>query len=204
MFAATKTEEDVFKHHSVGITGGLASGTIWQLEGTYHWFPCKYIGLGASIGMWKQIGTDYVPATQEWRVAEDSRNMSNGYVMPSVVLVSPTIFKTEDVNIGVMVEPGFMMNIGYNKAEIELTYGSGIPQAYEKVSCNNGRWYAFNLRIGVFVEIKPLTFSLGYVYSNLDIYAMRRNMIYRNTKFDDFYPRKKSIDGMYLKAAYSF
>lgn len=190
--------------HVVGMTGELTSSTTWQLEASYHWFPVKFAGIGASVGFWKQIEYDGMPATDEWRLSEDSRSMKNAFFMPSIILFSPAIIKTEEMDIGIMAEPGFMMNIGYDKAVIEITHGTGIPQDHKKVSCNNGRWYAFNLRVGVYARFDQVTISSGYAYSDLDIYAMRRNMRYQNIKFGEFYPKKKNIGAFFLRASYSF
>lgn len=204
VFASDDAEGYAVKHHQAAMTGELTSATTWQLELSYHWFPIKYVGIGASVGCWKQIEYDQSPATNEWRLSEDSRSMSNLFFMPSIMLVSPAIIRTEYVDIGIMAEPGFMMNVAYDKVVIENTYGTVIPQDYKEVSCNNGKWYAFNFRIGVYAIFDPICISLGYAYSDLDIYAMRRNMQYKNIRIGDFYPNPKSTNAFFLRISYSF
>lgn len=204
LYAATDSNGSDKYYHHVGVTGELTSNFAWQLEVSYHWFPIKYVGVGASVGTWKQIDSDDGPWTTDWRLTEDSHNISNVFLMPSLLLVSPAIIKTENLQVGVMGQPGFMMNIPYNQATIEITSAAGIPMDYKHVSNNNGRWYAFSLRIGVYVTLDRATISAGYAYSDLDIYSMRRNMRFENIRFDEFYPKKKAIGGAFLSVACSF
>lgn len=196
--------DDASYHHEVGLTGELTSGATWQLEVSYHWFPMKYVGIGGSIGMWKQMGYDGVPLTHEWSTADEDKSLMNGFLMPSLLLKTPAIIKTDDVSLGIMAEPGFMMNIPYDKVEIECSYGSGLPVDYDYVSSNSGRWYAFSLRIGAYATFDNVAIALGYACSDLDIYGMRRNMAYKGTRFDGFYPKRKNMGGAFLRMSYSF
>ncbi len=199
--ASTGETEEENKHHGIGLTGELTSGTTWQMEVSYHWFPIQYVGIGASLGLWKQIGGDESPATEEWRISEDSHNITNGYFMPSLLFRTPALIKTEDVKIGLMAEPGCMMNVPYDKVSLEKTYGTGIPIEQEKISYHKGNLLAFNFRVGIYTSFDNITMSLGYVYSDLDIYAMRRNMRYDNIHFSGFYPKRKAVGGLYVKVS---
>lgn len=202
VFASTEDTEER-KQHSVAITGELSSNTTWQLDASYHWFPLKYVGVGASIGMWKEIGCTDNPSTDNWRFSGDSRNVTNGFFMPSLQLLTPALIKNESVEIGLTAEPGFMINIPYDKVWIEKTI-VGVPEEYEKVSYSKGQWLAFHFRAGIYASFGDIAMSLGYVYSNLDIYAMRRNMQYNNISFKDFYPKQNAVSGMYLQVSFSF
>lgn len=202
--ASGKDEDGGAWHHGVGVTGELTSSDTWQLEASYHWFPVKYVGVGASVGLWRQIGYDGAPSANEWRTDEGDRSLMNGFFMPSLLLRTPAIIRTEVVDIGLMAEPGFMMNVPYSRVDIEETDGVGYTTGYDHVSCNRGRWYAFSLRTGVYASFDQIHLSAGYVYSDLDIYGMRRDMVYRGTRFDDFYPKRKRIGGAFLRISYSF
>ena len=196
--AYTGEEDDENWHHCVGVTGELTPSTAWQLEGSYHWFPVRYVGVGASVGFWKQIGGD-VPATNDWSVREDSQNAMNLFVTPSLLFQTPALVKTEDVKIGLMAEPGLMLNVPYDKVYIERTHGTGIPLEYDKVSSHKGAWPAFNFRVGAYSSFGRIGVALGYVWSNLDIYAIRRNMVYENVRFNKFYPKRKYCGGMFVR-----
>lgn len=63
--ASTEDSDKSYRHHHVGVTGEIKSNAIWQLEASYHWFPLKYMGIGASVGIWKEIGGDKSPATNQ-------------------------------------------------------------------------------------------------------------------------------------------
>ena len=147
--ASSEDADDENRRHCVGVTGELTSGTAWQLEGSYHWFPVKYVGVGASVGLWKQIGGD-TPAANGWSVREDSQNAMSLFVMPSLLFQTPTLVKTEEVKVGLVAEPGLMLNVPYDKVYIEQTHGTGLPFEYDKVSSHKGAWPAFNLRVGAY------------------------------------------------------
>lgn len=199
IIASPENSDERNRHHSIGMTGEITSNTTWQLETSYHWFPVTYIGVGASVGIWRQIGGDNIPATNDWRVSENSKNVTNVFFMPSLLLRTPALVKTEDINIGFMAEPGIMMNVPYDKVYIEKKNEAGIPVADTKISYNKGKWFAFNFRAGIYASFDNVNISLGYVCSNLEIYAMRRNMQYGNVNFKDFYPKQKYHGGMYIR-----
>ena len=186
MVASTEDSDKWDRHHSIGITGEITSNPTWQLETSYHWSPFRYIGIGASVGIWKEIGGDKIPATNGWRASEDSKSVMNGFFMPSLLLRTPAFIKTEDINIGFMAESGVMTNVPYDRVYIEKTNEIGISVADTKISYNKGTWFAFNFRAGVYASFDNVNISLGYVCSDLDIYAMRRNMQYGNVMFKDF------------------
>lgn len=190
-------------HHLVSTYAELISVDVWKLEASYHWFPIKYIGVGGSLGVWKQYIENGVPNTPNWNVDDNSAKMCNGYFMPSLIIKSPSFIKSESVQLGIMNETGFMMNIPYSKVEIGR-FSDKEYNVYDKVSCNKGKWSAINIRTGVFLNCNAISISLGYVFSNLDIYGMHRNMQYQGTKFDQFYPKRRKTGGGFLMIGYCF
>lgn len=190
-------------HHLVCAYAELFSIDVWKLEAAYHWFPIKYIGIGGAIGAWKQYIEDGVPSTPQWCVDDKSAKMYNGYFMPSVIMKSPSFIKSENLQLGLMSEVGFMMNIPYRKVEIGR-FTNNEYYVYDRVSCNKGEWSAINIRAGVYLNCDAISISLGYVFSNLDIYGMHRNMQYKGTKFNQFYPKRRNTGGAFLMVGYSF
>lgn len=190
-------------HHLASAYAELFSVDVWKLEASYHWFPIKYIGIGGALGVWKQYIENGVPSTQNWCVDDKSTKMNNGYFMPSLFLKSPSLIKSESVQLGLMNETGFIMNIPYKKVEIGRFTDKGYI-VYDKVSCNKGKWSAINIRMGVYLNCNAISISLGYVFSNLDIYGMHRNMQYQGTKFNQFYPKHKNTGGAFLMIGYCF
>lgn len=204
MRAATPYVKTTDYNHEAALVGSLTSGDTWQLEASYHWFPIKYVGIGTSVGLWRQIGYNYTGSSENWHIKDDNKSIMNGFIMPSLVLRSPVIVKTSEVDFGFMAEPGLMLNLPYDRVVVENSDEYGIPMNRAEVSNHNGRWWAFNLRLGIYAHIDEIGISLGYVYSNLDIYGMRRNMQYRGTRFDTFCPKRKDIGGAFIKVSYNF
>lgn len=73
IIASTKYDEQ-YRNYNIGVIGEIASNSTWQLEISYHWFPIQYVGVGASVGLWRQIEGDNIPATDDWRIKEQKRN----------------------------------------------------------------------------------------------------------------------------------
>ena len=162
IIASTKYDEQ-YRNYNIGVIGEIASNSTWQLEISYHWFPIQYVGVGASVGLWRQIEGDNIPATDDWRIKEKSKNAMNGFLMPSLILRTPAIIKTEDIKFGFIIEPGMMLNVPYDKVYIENTNAVGIPVSDTKISCNKGKWLAFNFRVGIYASFDNISVSLGYV-----------------------------------------
>lgn len=197
------TDKEDIRPHFTSASAELFSVDTWKLEASYHWFPIKYIGIGGGLGVWKQYTENGVPCTKEWSVDDNSNKMCNVYLMPSLLLKSPSFVKSESVQLGLMNETGFMMNIPYRKVEVEKRT-SFNKFVYDEVSCHKGRWHAFNVRTGVYLNIDAFSIFLGYVFSNLDIYGMHRNMQYQGVQFNQFYPKRKNTNGAFMMIGYSF
>ena len=205
-FKSNAQDEAVSRNmHSAGINAAITSSDTWQLEAAYHWFPIRYVGIGGGIGYWKQFCTDAVPQGKYWRVNEKYQLPSNLYFHPSLLFFSPTVVKGSDFAVRLFAEPGLMLGIPYDKVCIDVCSDEYlIPYAYKYVSSNKGNWCFFDARIGVSAKIEPLNISVGYIFSTLDVYAMRRNMAYENLAFSSFYPKAKDVHGVYMTVAFDF
>ena len=71
IIASTKYDEQ-YRNYNIGVIGEITSNSTWQLEISYHWFPIQYVGVGASVGLWRQIEGDNIPATDDWRIKENT------------------------------------------------------------------------------------------------------------------------------------
>lgn len=201
-FADAQTEEYREKNR-IAVSGELTSCDTWQIDISYHYMLCSYASVGASIGMWKQYTVDGIPKNQGWRIREDNEKVENFYLRPSICLFSPAIIRFSDGELKVFVEPGMMMNIPYCKVCISLKDSHGMENGYEYVSSNSGRWHAFDCKMGLFLNLGTIGFSAGYVYSDLDIFAMRRNMVFRGQHFSKFYPGRKYLHGGFISMFYN-
>lgn len=199
--AGTTDSDDTIGESKVrlSVTGELNSADAWRLETGCHWFPVSYVGLGGSLGLWKQYSSTWVPNGQFWCIDEDSKRTQNLFVQPSVVLFSPDIFRKSDYAIRLYGELGAMINIPYDKACIDIFQNEyRIPESYEYISSNKGEWCFFDSKIGLSLRVEYVAITIGYSYSTLDVYAQRRTMRYNNEGFARFYPRNKGTHGAFL------
>lgn len=87
---ATKAQnKNSVERNRVSVGGGLTSANIWQIEISYHYMVVPYVGIGSSLGKWKQFAIDGVPIGKGWRIAEEYKELSNIYLHPSLYLASP-------------------------------------------------------------------------------------------------------------------
>ena len=182
-FANAQSKPSELKR-KIALNGELLSCDTWQVDASFHYFVCPYIGLGGSIGMWKQYMADGIPSGRGWTVDEDHENVENFFIHPSISLVSPCIAKIGEGHFNLFVEPGIMMNIPYCNVFVTLLDDRGSTIGYKKVSTNKGRWYAFDYKIGLSLTYDQFGCSIGYIHSDLDIFGMRRNMIFDGKLFN--------------------
>ena len=186
----------------LSISGELNSANAWRAEVGCHWFPCPYVGLGGSIGQWKQFAHDYVPCGQDWVINSDYRNASNFFIQPSVVLQSPMLVKTQNGGLSLFGQAGVMFNIPYERVGVDVYYNDYyISDYYDYTSSNRGRFCFPAFRLGLSFKIDAITISAGYSYSDLDVYAARRKMTYAHESFSSFYPSPKGTQGAFISLA---
>ena len=188
----------------ISVTGELNNADAWRMDAGCHWFPVQYVGIGGSIGMWKQYNSDYAPEGLFWGIGEDYRNASNLFIQPSVIFLSPSIFKKADdeIDIRIFGELGAMVNVPYERVYVSIYPDEyKVPATYEKVSSNNGNYIFFDGKIGLSVRFDKVSITAGYAYSTLDVYAQRRKMKYDNQSFAPFYPKRKATQGAFLSLA---
>ena len=202
-FANAQSKPSELKR-KIALNGELLSCDTWQVDASFHYFVCPYIGLGGSIGMWKQYMADGIPSGRGWTVDEDHENVENFFIHPSISLVSPCIAKIGEGHFNLFVEPGIMMNIPYCNVFVTLLDDRGSTIGYNKVSTNKGRWYAFAYHIGLSLTYDQFGCSIGYIHSDLDIFGMRRNMIFDGKLFNAYYPERKNPHGCFVSFFYLF
>lgn len=203
-FANAQSKPSELKR-KIALNGELLSCDTWQVDASFHYFVCPYIGLGGSIGMWKQYMADGIPSGRGWTVDEDHENVENFFIHPSISLVSPCIAKIGEGHFNLFVEPGIMMNIPYCNVFVTLLDDRGSTIGYKKkVSTNKGRWYAFDYKIGLSLTYDQFGCSIGYIHSDLDIFGIRRNMVFDGNRFDEYYPKRKNPHGCFISLFYIF
>lgn len=200
--ATNLPEKEKPSHHRVGATGALANNT-WQWEFSYHYMFCPYIGIGTGIGMWGQIASEGYPSGKDWSINDYYEGTKNGYLRPSIVLRSPILLKTKQLDCGLFAEPGLMMSLPEVNVQIDLYY-QDYPVEHRFISSSKGQWGAIDCRMGVYLNVEHVDITLGWFLSGHDIYSYRRNLEYAGEKFNQFYPKKQLWQGAFLTLSYTF
>lgn len=189
-------------HHRASLSGALTTSDSWQVDLAYHYMIFPYLGVGGSIGAWGNYYLDGFPSGNNWQIASEDEKPSNIYLRPSIVLRSPAL-KIKAAYLGIYAEPGVMLNIPYHSAVIE--HFTNWPAAdYKRISTTDGQWLAFDLHLGVYLNVGPFGISAGYLMSNFDIYSQRRHLSYDGVSFSRFYPTKSFMQGAYATLSYYF
>ena len=191
-----------FNHNRVTFSGLVTSSDSYQLEASYHYMFNRYIGLGGGFGYWKVWYEDGWASEKDWEIESDENKPSNFYLRPSLVLKSPAL-KIKQADLGLYAEPGVMLNIPYQGANIRQ-YTNWPDYDYKHVCTPKGQWFAVDLRIGVYMNSGPVGFSAGYMMSNYDVYSQYRHLSYKGNSFGKYYPKKSFMQGAYLTASYYF
>lgn len=196
-----ETDEDRTRHRA-GFNGALTSSYSWQLEFSYHYMFNRYIGLGGSAGAWKVYFEEGWASGNNWNIDEDDDRPSNFYIRPSAVLKTPAV-KYRACSWSLFAEPGVMLNIPYQRVCIENTQYWPITD-YDYISTNKGQWLAFDLRIGISLDVGPCGVSAGYIMSDHDVYSQYRHLSYKGISFEEFYPKMSFMQGAYMSLSYNF
>lgn len=204
VWIANAQNEDSTGKNRFSVGGELTSGDTWQMDVSYHYMIFPYVGLGASVGIWKQFAVDGIPKGNGWIINDDYEKIENIYLRPSIHFVSPTVARISDGNLKLFLEPGFMMNIPYCNVPVSLLDEYGFEKDVKNVSTHKGRWYAFDCKIGFGFDLGNVNLSGGYRFSTLDIYAMRRNLTFNGKRFDEFYPKESYLHGGFIAVGYFF
>lgn len=183
-------------HHRPSITGMLTSSDCWQLEMSYHYMFCKYIGAGGGIGILKNYFVEGYASGRDWNIDSDDEKPQHVYIHPSIVLKSPSV-SIRQTHWGLYAEPGAMLTLPYTRVAIR-NYKHWPSWELAHASTKHGQWFGADLRVGLYFEIGPASISFGYIWSNYDIYSQYRHLSYRGTSFSQFYPSKPVTHGAFL------
>lgn len=185
-----------FSNNRRSLNGTLTSSCSWQLEIGYHYMFCRFVGAGASVGLWKVYFEEGHAYGEDWEVDWEYNKPENFYLRPSLILKTPAI-KIKSVDLGLYAEPGVMLNVPYAQVWVDQKI-DWYRYDSKRVGTTGGQWLAADLRAGVYLNIGPCGLSAGYMMSNHDVYSQYRSMSYRGVSFKRFYPQKPFMQGAYL------
>lgn len=150
--------------------GALSAGITTNC---YEWgfgiayFPSQYIGVKASLGFASEIERAEDWGREDWE--SDNIYASRFKLNPSIVLRTPRLINIPSQGAGLYLfaEPGVVLS----------------PGAQEST---HARWLSKDIKGGINMQVDRLIFSVGYGYSNFNIYSGRP---YNAQGSDDDYDR---------------
>ena len=81
---------------------------------------------------------------------------------------------------------------------------NGVVLYHDGVSNNKGKWCAFDVSCVFMFAMDKINITIGYQFSTIDVYGMHRNLSYKGTRFEDFYPKRKYQYGAVIGISYGF
>ena len=194
--------ESNFTHNRPSFSGALTSSDCWQLEISYHYMFCRYLGIGGGVGELKNYFVDGYASGKGWHINGDDEKPEHIYLHPSVVIKSPSI-RIKQTRWGIYAEPGTFITIPYTSVTI-TSYANMNKIEFRHARTKKGQWFAQDIRLGLYIDIGPGSISFGYTWSNFDIYSQFRHLSYKGTSFSEFYPSKPSMYGAFLSISGNF
>lgn len=187
----------------IGMNLQFTSHSSWQIDFGCHYMLNPHVGVGGSIGGWRQYRSPIAPSGPNWWVLRSDRHPSNVFLRPSVLFMTSELFGIGNAGFGLSICPGLQINVPHQRVTIEIAndwdYNDNV-----KVSTTKGEWIAGDCRAGIFMHAGPVYVHAGYVVSTLNIYGMYRHLEYDDISFKTFYPHSGWLQGGYVTVSYNF
>lgn len=196
--------EDEITRNSIAVEMALTSDDTWSVEVGYRFRLLHFLSAGVSLGYWKTYTEPNVPNGSNWYVSDEDRKISNFYLRPNIMFITPKLFSIRDCIFHLYANPGLMLNIPYAKADIDIIEPNGAVLYNDKATNHKGKWCAFDIGCGIMFGTDDVNFSIGYQFSTIDVYGMHRDLSYKGKSFADFYPKRKYQYGAVIGISYNF
>ncbi len=187
----------------IGMNLQFTSHSSWQIDFGCHYMVSRYVGLGGSVGGWRQYLSPISPCGPDWWVLRSDRHPSNVFIRPSVLLMTSELVRIGKAGFGLTLCPGLQLNVPHQRVTIDIAdnwnYSDNV-----KVGTSKGEWLAADCRSGIYMHAGPVYLLAGYVASSLNIYGMYRNIEYDGVSFKDFYPHSSWLQGGFVTISYNF
>ena len=180
-------EAEPMNHWHLQLSGALTNSDTLEVDPSITYIPLQYVGIGLGFLFTNTIhGNGYVYQTANSNLSFTLSERDYNYELalrPQLTFVTPAWYVNadKDVALKLHLSPGLTLPIPTNgKYTFDFYYNEpGIQESLRREIVKNTGAKAcyFHLRTAVSLELEKLTFSLGYQFSNFDIYGGARNLV---------------------------
>lgn len=198
--AVAQPPEEPVRHWQVHFEASTYNTMDWGLELGLHYYPIKYVGVGAALGLGSNFnGGEKVIEMGNVMVKTDKMDHA-AWFCTSIQLQSPALWRNHDGDLQLLVKADagilfpFPTNSKVGYATIPNQPGTYVepPKAYERN--HGGESYFLYFKPGLALDIDRCQVWIGYSLSNMDAYSSVRNMSIMGHPID--FPRKRTMHGV--------
>lgn len=216
-----------FYKHEIQFTGGLNSQSAYEMEVAYSFLFNKYMGITFGLNGMDQsfervfcnnegdytlfqtllCGNCY--SEDDWRSKEQyKRAYANALLVRPAIRLRLPVFREDGEDILVFnMETGLLFSLIPN---MRLTYwDSGFDNSYNDsgtgtVKNKGGEWLYYHLKGYLSIDLDRFLISVGYSFSDFDIYDSRRNIYLNRSIVQDTLKDRRKNSTVFFVLAYRF
>jgi len=187
--------QEVEKSHmwKVELSGALNNNSAWEVEPSVTYLPIPYVGITMGLLFCNTIEKDSYTGfsrDNQWFWDSDESNPGCHFfaLRPAIQLVTPAFKfgKDKDTGLSLVVSPGVW-----------------IPQKFDHIKNKGGKSLFYHIKSMLSLDIdQRYIFSLGYIFSNFDLYSGGRNFIVEGKRLS--MPRIRFMHSFFLSIGYRF
>lgn len=206
--ANAQTGEDPMRHWQARIEASTYNTLDWGLELGINYYPIKYAGVGAGLGLASNFGN----GQRSWAVGNmlvRTDDVDNAlWFSAGIVLQSPALWRNHDgdLQLSVKADVGLSLplptnsKVGYIVIPNQPGTYAEPPKQYEQNHGGTGCFFYFKPALAL--DIDRCQVWAGYTWSNMDVYSSVRNVSIMGHSLN--LPRKRAIHGLTVGFGYRF
>ena len=213
-FGGQAQEEEKSHMWKVELSGALNNNSAWEVEPSVTYLPIPYVGITMGLLFCNTIEKDSYTGfsrDNQWFWDSDESNPGCHFfaLRPAIQLVTPAFKfgKDKDTGLSLVVSPGLTIplpiNQEFNISYVPNTPGVWIPQKFDHIKNKGGKSLFYHIKSMLSLDIdQRYIFSLGYIFSNFDLYSGGRNFIVEGKRLS--MPRIRFMHSFFLSIGYRF
>ncbi len=192
--AACAKEQEKFKHWEAELAGGFNNYAAWEIEPSVSYRPVRYLGLVAGILLCDLLDKTGLSGESKdgqwlWNTAGNADGNHFLALRAGLQFTSPPVWlgKSKDWSLAFSVAPGMTFPIPANQ-QLTIDYypnrpGVWIASRSEQVKNKGASAVFYHLKSALSLETdENIRFSIGYTFSNFDLYGGSRNITLEGKK----------------------